>query len=68
MKILKYNYAKIEDNIIYRLQDNDVWSGLPNSFSNVKNLVKYEPRKYKDIDPTDLDPEHLIEKFDSDDD
>jgi hypothetical protein len=68
MKILKYNYAKIEDNIIYRLQDNDVWSGLPNSFSNVKNLVKYEPRKYKDIDPTDLDPEHLIDKFDSDDD
>ena len=68
MKILKINYSKIEDNIKYRLHDGDTWEGLPNSFSNVKNIVKYEPRKYQDINPEDLDPDYLIDKFDSDND
>jgi hypothetical protein len=61
MKIIKINYSKIEDKIKYKLHDGDTWDGLPNSFSNVKNIVKYEPRSYTDINPKDLDLDTFIE-------
>ena len=66
MKILKINYSKIEDKIKYKLHDGDTWEGLPNSFSNIKNIVKYEQKIHPDMDPKDLDPSDLDEDFDDD--
>ena len=66
MKILKINYSKIEDKIKYKLHDGDTWEGLPNSFSNIKNIVKYESQTSYDIDPKDLDPSDLDDDFDDD--
>ena len=54
-KIVKINYATIEENIKYKLSDANAWDGLPNPFSNIKNIVKYEAKSYSDIDPADLD-------------
>ena len=64
MKIIKINYSKIEDRIKYKLHDGDTWDGLPSTFSNVKNIVKYEPRSYENINPSDLDPD-LDKQFDT---
>jgi len=68
MKIIKRNYSKIEDKIKYQLSDGDTWDGLPNSFSNIKNVVKYVPKQQKAFDPKDLDPDEFEEfdDFDSD--
>ena len=68
MKIIKRNYSKIEDKIKYQLSDGDTWDGLPNSFSNIKNIVKYEPKQHAPFDPKDLDPDDLdeLDSFDED--
>ena len=68
MKIIKRKYSKIEDKIKYQLSDGDTWDGLPNSFSNIKNIVKYEPKQHAPFDPKDLDPDDLdeLDSFDED--
>ena len=71
-KIVKINYATIEENIKYKLSDANAWDGLPKPFSNIKNIVKYEAKSYSDIDPADLDfidedaPEDEVEEADED--